>query len=294
LDKSIDFVVLNSILPLHFDAISDFLKGHGFAVKYDGLVTDPAWGFERMRKFKTKQGASVIVYYRPTSPYVRTLWVQLMQPTRALLEALDTFFTDRGLSPRIRKLELSFDFYTKEPGLMWQFLIAHAFLKHQRSESKIYKGTFYTNDLRNAACGLRCYKKMRNVSFVRLELHISKGPVRRCGLGWLLDELDAFPLHKHFAFMEMVEARAVNTVARQFPPVGNPNGTLRELLKSKMGRRIAESWVRTVYPQRVGLMKQVEQFKDRETGLNKPERFFRLIPFNRLIFAALAKLKFLP
>jgi hypothetical protein len=59
-------------------------------------------------------------------------------------------------------------------------------------------------------------------------------------------------------------------------------------------QRTAESWVRMKEPELVGLMKQVEQLKDREGGIGKHERYFRVLTFNAVFFAAVSKLKFLP
>ena len=61
-----------------------------------------------------------------------------------------------------------------------------------------------------------------------------------------------------------------------------------------MWQRAAEGWVRMVYPERKGLMRQVEQLKDREGGILKHERYFRVIPFNEVCFEALSEVKFLP
>lgn len=295
LEKSIDFVVLNNIASEHLDALFDFLKGNGFTTKYDSLVPAKGWSFNRRRCFSVGKGTEVHVFYQPTSPYFKTLWIQIMHPTRGLLIVLDEFCDGRGITPRIRKLELSFDFISQDPGLMKEFIVAHLYLRHQRSKSKVFKGTFYTNDLRGSANGLRCYLKARKSekAFTRFELHLAKGPVRQLGIKWLLNDLERFDLRKHFAFMEMDGARAVRTLVGRSAPT-NPTDTLREKLKSKMWQRTAESWVRMETPEHVGLMKQVEQMKDRDTGLNKAERYFNLVAFNAVFFAAVSKLKFLP
>ncbi|WP_459856366.1 hypothetical protein [Humidesulfovibrio idahonensis] len=209
---------------------------------------------------------------------------------------MDDFFDGIGVTPRIRKLELSFDFHTADPGKMHEFLVSHLYLRHQRSKSKVYKGTYYTNDLRGSANGIRCYIKTGKSKkpFTRFELHLAKGPVRQLGLKWLTNDLDTFKLDKHFAFMKLDEAHAVRTLVGRSAPITNPTATLREKLRSKMWQRAAESWVRMVYPEREGLMRQVEQLKDREGGILKHERYFRLIPFNDVFFNAVSKLKFLP
>ncbi|PKL93108.1 MAG: hypothetical protein CVV20_05335, partial [Gemmatimonadetes bacterium HGW-Gemmatimonadetes-1] len=148
-----------------------------------------------------------------------------------LLIVLDEFCDGRGITPRIRKLELSFDFISQDPGLMKEFIVAHLYLRHQRSKSKVFKGTFYTNDLRGSANGLRCYLKARKSekAFTRFELHLAKGPVRQLGIKWLLNDLERFDLRKHFAFMEMDGARAVRTLVGRSAPT-NPTDTLREKL----------------------------------------------------------------
>lgn len=294
LEKSIDFVRLNHIGPEHEQTVFAFLKGNGFKVAYDGNNKNEKWKFARVRCYSVERNTTVLVYYRPTSPYFRTLWVQVMRPTRALLELLDSFFTGLGLSPRIRELELSFDFHTLMPGMMREFLVSHLFLKHQRSASRFYGDTFCTNNLGGTASGIRCYPKPRDDTFARFELDLSKGPVRRCGLGWLLDELDAFPLHKHFAFLEVDVDHVERSWAGRPTPVTNPPITHRERLARKMLRRVVESWLRTVPYEHFGLMAQIEFLKDRVNGLNKYERYLRPIPFNNTFFDAVSKLKFLP
>lgn len=205
LEKSIDFVVLNNVAPEHLDALFTFLNGNGFKTKYDSLVPAKGWSFERRRCFSVGKGTEVHVFYQPTSPYFKTLWIQVMRPTRGLLILLDEFFDGLGISPRIRKLELSFDFHTQDPGLMKEFIVAHLYLRHQRSKSKVFKGSFYANDLRGSANGLRCYLKTRNSEkpFTRFELHLAKGPVRQLGLKWLLNGLEHLDIKKYFGFIDL-------------------------------------------------------------------------------------------
>lgn len=295
LKKSIDFVVLNHIGPEYTETIFTLLSGNGFNLKYDSLVLVEGWSFERQRLYHVGDGSEIIVYYNPMTRFNPTLWMMVKKPTRSILILLDAFFDELGLSPRIRKLELSFDFHTQDPGLMKDFIVSHLYLRHQRSKSKVFKSTFYSNDLRGSANGLRCYIKARKseYTFTRFELHLAKGPVRQLGIKWLVNDLETFKLDKHIAFMEMDGERAVRTLVGRTAPLSNPAPTLREKLRSQMWQRAAESWVRMETPEHVGLMKQVEQMKDRETGMSKPERYFRLIPFNSVFFNAVSKLKFL-
>jgi len=296
LEKSIDFVTLNHVGPEHEQALFSFLSGNGFRVKDGWNKEYKRWKFERVRSFFVGGSTQILVYYRPTSPYFKTLWVQVMRPTRALLGLLDDFFDGIGVTPRIRKLELSFDFHTADPGEMHEFLMSHLYLWHQRSKSKICKDTYYTNDLRGAANGMRCYLKREkgNVFYSRMELHLAKGPVRQLGLKWLLNDLETFKLDKHFSFIEVDVDHVERMWAGRPTPVTRPPTTHREKLASKMLRRAVESWLRTEPPKHLGLMKQIEFLKDRTIGLNKYERYLRLLPFDAVFFAAVSKLKFLP
>lgn len=295
MEKSVDFVTLNLIGPEHTEAIFSFLAGIGLSVDFDSVNTVKKWKFARVRCYSLGGKPSVYVLYRPTSDFNPTLWVQVMQPTRTFLQTLATFFKANSLAPKIRKIELSFDFFTDEPEEMFKFITSSLFLKNQRTHSNVYMGTSYTNDFSISGNGMRVYIKNRaDKTFTRLEYHASIGEVRKKGIQWLLNRLESWRLENCFAFMTMDEARAFEAVVRQFPLAGDPNGTLRERLKAGIGRRITESWFSTEVSPWNELMKRAEPLKDRRTGLKKPERYFQAIPFNALFFDAMGSLRFLP
>lgn len=295
LEKSIDYVFLNKIAPKHLGVIFEFLKGNGFSVEHDGFVIEPTWKFERQRSYRVGFRTEIHVYYDAPPPFNSTIWVMVARPTKCLLELMDEFFDGLGLAPRIRRLELSFDFHNSDPDSMWGFLLSHLYLRNQRSKAWFYRGTFYANNIRKSANGLRSYVKFRKKWFARLELVLNKGPVRQLGLKWLINGLECFDLRKHFTFMELDGDRIARTWGARPTPVTKPAQTLREKLASKMLQRAAESWFRrSTPPEEFGLLGQMKQVKHPENALSKHIRYLKEIPFNALFFDAVSKLKFLP
>jgi hypothetical protein len=277
---SVDLIILSGIRA-KFSMLDNAMKKH-FKVQQD--YRSPNVNFRRERVYKNHTG-SIRLLYDPVKnnnymPYQFLMY--LRQPNTEMITLIVRIFRSLGISPLISKIELAWDFYSSTtPGayMLKEYIERHLFLKYQKSPSRKYKDSFYTNDLRKSVKGVRLYLKPIKSDykdFVRLELELHRTKIKQMGFDFpvTLDQLDR-DFRNHFEFRKWDAPKLyrymINQNRRQIA-----DAKFRSPKSGQLGLRVIESWVRFVC--NMPMMKAVEHVKSKAHCVPNYSRF--LVPMN--------------
>jgi hypothetical protein len=149
---------------------SEFEKYH---VKREKDHTVKNGNYQRKREYCFKS-SKINIFYKPKfkSEFVpQYSLLSIHQPDQYAIDMIRQVLFTLVEIPKLKKIELDWDFYTKSVWSLQEFLERHLFLKYQRGDCQIYKNTYYTNDLRQSTRGIRVYPRPidnDNKKFVRL------------------------------------------------------------------------------------------------------------------------------
>jgi hypothetical protein len=188
---SIDLIIL-SLKETHFDTLITQLLKH-YREDSDNYVHKG--NFRRKKVFKNNTDRMSLFYQSKeynVDFYIPRVLLYLHQPTKHMMDQLHSIFVGSGISPKITKLELAWDFYTEDVWSFKEWIEQHLFLKYQRKPSFTVGNTYYTNDLRGSVKGIRVYPRPINSArkeFVRLELELHRAKILSLGID--------FPIQPH-------------------------------------------------------------------------------------------------
>jgi hypothetical protein len=293
---SIDFILLSGIGQSDLQGITDMLLSSDFKVKGDGLLEKG--NYDRKRTFTSPdQDTAIDILYGQRKSFGRLpgILLRIGHPIGEVMSLLDDFFRNHGFFPKVSQIELSFDFITRFPALLEEFLRVHLHLRYQRSKSFQYEGTYYTTNVRKATKGNRLYqKRIDGRTVVRLELRLNRRCVRRAGLVWPLDEVEGLDLTRFFFFKKIrKEALTEHLIWKERDAIQAAEGRL--LGSGNIVRSTISSWVDSVMYYRRKCMERVEVLKDPAKGVPNYYRFLEpLNEFNQLFLQMVKSQRFIP
>lgn len=196
---STDFITISIKIDCH-EQLFEFLHYLGYQTIQDGYDNGPTYRRRRFVKHVMYPQMSIgISYKRYSYMYNRpAISLTLFRPTKTLIQCLDQFLIDLGITANVSKVELPLDFSCIYHEDLYDFLCKQQHLKNQRKSSFYIKSTFYSNDLRSGSRGTRLYiKRIGNDLFVRFELVLGQGPLRKYNVNWPpynIDDIDIFKI----------------------------------------------------------------------------------------------------
>lgn len=206
---SLDFITLNNVHPDNEIMLYEILNSNKFTVVKD--VKLDKGNYKMKRVYKNCYDNTVVDIYHHQKYEAkgdRSLSIRIHHPSQEIVSFLDSIFKFHGINPKVSQIEMTFDFYVGDTTDFRNLLKSHLFLKNQGSYSFTYKGeTFYTNNLRKSAKGMRLYIKQNEIGqkIVRLELVLRRPLIHRLGLQFPLNDIDSLTLSKFFYFAHLKE-----------------------------------------------------------------------------------------
>jgi hypothetical protein len=232
--------------------------------------------FKRKKIYKNNFHKIELIYKsKSDNDFLRDyVLLTLHKPTNELMKQLNQLFDHLCLFPILNKIELAWDFYSPYTFQLWDLLKRHLFLKFQRSPSNKYGNTYYTNNIRRSAKGIRLY--LRPISsdrkkYVRLELEIHRSIIKKLDIDFPIcrDSLDV-KWNKYFDFRRIDWSKMYKYCIKQN----------REQIKKRnvedphsvpLYIDYIQSWVSRLVD--IPLMEAVEKLKRRFTGIPNYSRF---------------------
>jgi hypothetical protein len=215
----IDLIVLSNIKS-NIHILDSVLKKYKFNTVKDIELSK---GKYQRKKIYTYKSSTIDILYKPiliSEFYPTKSLIYFHQPDQATIDLMDSILSKLGEFPILSKIELDWDFYTVNVWGLKEFIERHLFLRYQRTGSRKYKTTYYTNNLRKSSCGVRIYPRPKDsdiIYFVRLELELHRPKIRKLGLYWPItgDQLADIDFFRIFDFRRLDEGRLVRYLVGQ-------------------------------------------------------------------------------
>ncbi len=294
----VDLIKLSYIPSECLQPICDMLAGNDFKLESDLLMKRGK--YRKKRTYVDGTVAIGILYNSPESLYGwQPIFILINDPTQGILRLFDAFFRQVSVFPKINQVEIAFDFFTKSPFLLNEFLDMHLFLKYQRRESFTIKTTFYSTDVRTSSKGTRTYpKKINSRSVVRLELVLNRRLIKKLRLEWPLKSLESMDFSKYFSFKFLDLQRLTNYLIKSIK-VERKGLDKDDDMEDQLLMRQIESWVSSTFMReftwKEKLMKHVEILKSKDQGIDNYGRFLQdMEDFNLKFKEAISGKRFIP
>ena len=150
---------------------------------------------------------------------------------KTLIQCLEQFLIDLGITANVSKVELPLDFSCTYHEDLYEFLSKQQFLKNQRKSSFYIGNTFYSNDLRSGSRGTRLYiKQIGNDLFVRLELVLAQGPLRKYNINWPPYNIDDIDIFKILSFVRFDTDYLYKILRKYYDSVGASDPVSDEII----------------------------------------------------------------
>lgn len=205
---SLDFITLNNIHPDNESMLYQILNSNKFTVVKDVKLDKGNYMMKRVYK-NCYDNTEVDIFHHQKyeAKGDRSLSIKIHHPSQEIMSFLDSTFKFHGINPKVSQIEMTFDFYVNDNINCRNLLKSHLFLKNQGSYSFTIVETFYANDMRKSAKGMRLYIKefKTGKKSVRLELLLRRPLIHRLGLQFPLNDIDSLTLSKFFHFAHLKE-----------------------------------------------------------------------------------------
>ncbi|MGD0021708.1 MAG: hypothetical protein ABSC54_05335 [Smithellaceae bacterium] len=209
-EKKLDFITLSIRSDKYEKQIYSLLELYKFR-----LVSNEKLGkgnYDIKRTYKSDNDiASIEIMRGVKKRFYPALLIKIHDANRELLSILDSFFKYNSIKITVSVIEMTFDFSTDDRIKFIEFMKSHLVLKHTRAKANSgYRTTFYTNDIRTSAKGMRVYDdafKGNDKKMVRMELVLNRAVIRKLGLEFPLSSIDLVDLSKFFSFKVINEKR---------------------------------------------------------------------------------------
>lgn len=205
--KGTDLNLIHKKLKKYFKRVNDYRLSRG--------------KFKRKSTYENDHGYFDLLY----NPKSKSVYMQgyfliiLHQPNTVMMGILDQALKETSIFPTVNKIELAWDFYGLNPCYVKEFLQQHLFLRYQRSPSKNYKNTFYTNDLRRSVKGVRLYprpKYSKCPDCVRLELEIHRPKIKKLNIAFPIKASDLdLDFRNYFEFRKIDFRKVMNFLIKR-------------------------------------------------------------------------------
>jgi hypothetical protein len=243
--------------------------------------------FERKRVYQENL-TKIDFIYKPRSDKAfmrKKAILVLYQPSTESMNRVDSILKGLSIYCNISVIEFAFDFYSPFTFPLYEFLMRYLFLKYQRSPSRRYRNTYYTNNLRKSTKGIRVYLRPKDSDFkkyIRLELELHRAKIKNLHLTFPLtaDKLD-IDFRNYFDFkridFDKLYRHEVKQCRKQIIKL-NLNDREGAQKGSQLLRCHIESWVTSLVDE--PLMRAVERLKSKDYGVANYSRFLK--PMNEL------------
>jgi len=252
--------------------------------------------FKRKSTYENDHGTFDLIYNpKSTSVYMEGRFLVILhQPNTEMMGLLDQAFKETSIFPIVNKMELAWDFYGLSVWYLQEFLEQHLFLKYQRSPSRKYKNTFYTNDLRRSVKGVRLYPRPKYSEYkdcVRLELEIHRPKIKKLNIAFPIKASDLdLDFRNYFEYKKIDFRKVMNfLIQRHWKYIGKLNYEMpgQGCLIICQFESACTSWAN------MPLMEAIEDLRTKPYGIDNYSRF--LVPMgdlNMLIEDAAYKQRF--
>jgi hypothetical protein len=293
IEPSIDFITLTDIENQRRDVVFDLLDANRFFCESDSQLFKG--NYSRKRTYRSEGfGVSVDIFYdeKKQRGARKRILVVLRHPVKRAIDFLSSLFRDHGLDPKLSQIEFSYDFIFHDLRALQQFhaiLLRHLFFRYQRSASRYWGTTYYTNNVRKCRReGMRLYPKSwdrepacRQV--LRLELLLKREAIRRLGLEWPLEGCKWVDLLR--GWDRFFEFRALDHDRLRRYLVRTSKEQIAAVEKRRKGFgglvvQVIDGWVKGVVGAGGSLMEQVEVLKRKDYGVPNYSRFLQ--PYSAL------------
>jgi len=243
-------------------------------------------GFKRTSKLKLIKGnylrrshyekgmmvVDVLYQLKPDRGAFPSSLVEVHNAAREFIDLLVSFCKYNGLTGKVSKIELAFDFYTKDIWDMFAFLRSCVFMKKQRSRSnEYYPTTFYANHIKRQSKGLKVYYRKGN-KFVRLKLTLKRSVIKKLDIDMSLKAVESINPFDYFTFMQLDQE-----CLREFVIWQSRDEIARLEKESRFGAALCychiDSWLSSWPLEPESLMGKVDVLKSKSNGIPNYTRF---------------------
>jgi hypothetical protein len=270
---SIDFITLGTNED-NLDIVDKILINNGFVSFNDKYLKKGK--YEKMRLYRSiddRVNINVIYDLKHKFLNMPNQLVTIHDPFRDLLDLLDVLFKRHGIESKMSKIEISFDFFTDKVYDLYEIIQSSLYLKYQKSNSFNVKTTYYTNNIRKSAKGMRQYvKSAGREKWVRVELVLARRKIKELEIEFPLTSFSDLDIFHFFEFKNLSMEKILKYLIWKNRGKINTIGDRSKKWENLLDRQI-ESWVNgcLCYPD--SLMGKIEILKSKEKGIENFHRF---------------------
>ena len=265
----VDLESLNSKIKSIYRLASDYRLSSG--------------NFERKRVYQSNS-TKIDFIYKPGSDKAfmkKKAILVLYQPSTESMNRVDSILKSLSIYCSVSAIEFAFDFYSPFTFPLYEFILRYLFLRYQRSPSRRYKNSYYTNNIRKSTKGVRVYLRPKDSDlkkYIRLELELHREKIKNLHLTFPLtaEQLD-IDFRNYFDFrridFDKLYAHEVRQCRKQIIRLNLGDREGAQLLRCHI-----ESWVTSLAD--IPLMQAVERLKSKDYGVANYSRFLK--PMNEL------------
>jgi len=144
-------------------------------------------------------GVTAEVFYAPKKLFLPKMLLKIHDPNKKVVSLLHKSFINHKINPILSFVELTFDFFTDEVVKIRDFVNSYTFMKNARSKPGKINTTYYLNNLRRSARGMRTYPKSELKCF-RIEVTLKRQLLKRLNLSFPFKSIDSLDLTRFFLF----------------------------------------------------------------------------------------------
>jgi len=265
----VDLESLNSKIKSIYRLASDYRLSSG--------------NFERKRVYQSNS-TKIDFIYKPGSDKAfmkKKAILVLYQPSTESMNRVDSILKSLSIYCSVSAIEFAFDFYSPFTFPLYEFIMRYLFLRYQRSPSRRYKNSYYTNNIRKSTKGVRVYLRPKDSDlkkYIRLELELHREKIKNLHLTFpLTAEQLNIDFRNYFDFrridFDKLYAHEVRQCRKQIIRLNLSDREGAQLLRCHI-----ESWVTSLAD--IPLMQAVERLKSKDSGVANYSRFLK--PMNEL------------
>ena len=223
-------------------------------------------GYKRVSKLKLYKGyysfkdtykhhddiAVIDIFYDPNIDDLgrrAALLVAVHDPTEELINFLSSSCVYNNINLKVSKIELTYDFFNlsgHERIGLFDFLKSHLVLKSSRLKpSEQYLTTFYANQLKRSAKGLKVYlrKDHNNKRLVRLELTFKRQILKKLKITPSLKTIDSVNPFDYFLFMSVDENKLIEHLKWKSRKTHKSDNSKNKFMRDELIERHVENYV---------------------------------------------------